>query len=305
MLTPVMETVELRPATDDDVETLAAIQDAEDIAWWGAPDGDVDDMRTELEQVRFAHGSLEVATRIAMVAGRPAGSVLLSGRGRADMATDPSHGAQVVAEVRRRLVAWAVDAGATTMESLAQDQGRLATLAEFGFHPSRSSFELERSADVSDLGPTSWPAGIAPATFRPAVDDEEVHEMIYSVWLDVEGHTYRPLEEWRTLFLADPSFDPDLAIVARRDDGIGPVAGFAVGRVFTGTVGWVSQVAVGRPDRGVGLGRALLVEAFTRLAARDVEILGLGVEAANATALGLYRSVGLDVTREFVHCTRA
>ena len=303
MLTPMIDGVELRPATDDDVEALAAIQDAEDVAWWGVPDGDIDDMWTELERVRFAHGSLEVATRIALVAGRPVGSVLLSGHGRADVAIDPSHAD--VAEVRRRLVAWAVDAGTTTLESLAQDRDRLATLAEFGFRPTRSSFELERSGDVSDLGPTRWPAGIAPAPFRPAVDDEEVHEMIYSVWLDVEGHTYRPLEEWRTLFLADPSFDADLAVVARRDDGTGPVAGFAGGRVFTGTVGWVSQVAVGRPDRGIGLGRALLVEAFTRLAARDVEILGLGVEAANATALGLYRSVGLEVAREFVHCTRA
>jgi ribosomal protein S18 acetylase RimI-like enzyme len=299
----VTEHVELRPATDGDVETLAAIQAAEDIAWWGVPDGDVDDMRSELERVRFAHGSLEAGTRMAVVAGHPVGFVLLSGHGRAGMTIDPSHPG--LAEVQRCLVAWAVEAGATTMESLAQDHDRLATLAAFGFHPTRSSFELERSGDVSDLGPTRWPAGIAPVPFRPAVDAEEVHELIYSVWLDVEGHTYRPFEEWRTLFLADPAFEADLAVVARLDDGAGPVAGFAFGRVFTGTVGWVSQVAVGRPARGVGLGRALLVEAFTRLAAREVEILGLGVEAANATALGLYRSVGLEVAREFVHCTRA
>jgi ribosomal protein S18 acetylase RimI-like enzyme len=53
----------------------------------------------------------------------------------------------------------------------------------------------------------------------------------------------------------------------------------------------------------VGLGRALLVESFHRLSATGVEILGLGVEAANVNALGLYRSVGLEVAREWVHCS--
>jgi ribosomal protein S18 acetylase RimI-like enzyme len=73
--------------------------------------------------------------------------------------------------------------------------------------------------------------------------------------------------------------------------------------MYTGGVGWVSQLAVGRPDRGLGLGRSLLIESFRRLTAGGAETLALDVEAENATALGLYRSVGLDVTREWVHCS--
>jgi hypothetical protein len=38
--------------------------------------------------------------------------------------------------------------------------------------------------------------------FRLGVDDEELHEMIYSFWTDVPGHTYRPIDEWRSLILA-------------------------------------------------------------------------------------------------------
>ena len=50
--------------------------------------------------------------------------------------------------------------------------------------PRRSSFELERPGDIADLEPAVWPGGTAPVPFRKGIDDEEVHEMIYSVWLD-------------------------------------------------------------------------------------------------------------------------
>jgi ribosomal protein S18 acetylase RimI-like enzyme len=37
---------------------------------------------------------------------------------------------------------------------------------------------------------------------------------------------------------------------------------------------------------------------------RNPRIIGLGVEAENANALGLYRSVGFDICREWIHCSR-
>jgi hypothetical protein len=247
-------------------------------------------------------GPLEDATRIALVAGRPVGSLLLSGHGRADMAIDPSHAA--AAEVRRRLVAWAVDAGASTLESLAQDGDRLATLAEFGFRPTRSSFELERSCDVSDLGATRWPAGIAPAPFRPGIDDEEVHEMIYSVWLDVEGHTYRPAGGVEDAV-------PRRPVVRRRPRDRGSArrrhrtSGGLRRRPGVHRHGRVGEPGRRRASRSWRRARPCParrgVHPTRRPRRRDPR---LGVEAANATALGLYRSVGLEVAREFVHCTR-
>ena len=174
---------------------------------------------------------------------------------------------------------------------------------EFGYRPTRSSFE--RGADIADLKLTIWPDGIRPAPFRVGVDDEEVHALIYPMWTDVVGHTDRPLDEWRALFLNEASFVPELAVLARRISGSGPVAGVSMCRTFAGGIGWVSQPAVGYPDRGVGLGRALLVESFHRLSATGVEILGLGVGADNENALGLYRSVGLEVARKWVHCSPA
>ena len=295
-----MATVTLRPATMDDVAAISAVTDAQDTAWWGAPDGDLDDTRHELDQVASLMGSLEVGSRVAVVDGAVVGFALLSGHGHTSTAIDPS--SPVALEAEEALFLWLVGAGAGEIEAPAQDAQRLEAIAAVGMVPRRSSFELERPGDVADLEPAVWPDGVASVPFREGVDDEEVHEMIYSVWLDVEGHTLRPLDEWRARLLGGPWFEQDLVVLARRDHGSGPVAGVALGRRFGTEVGWVSQLAVGRPDRGAGLGRAILVEACHRLGHTGVSVIGLGVEAENERALGLYRSVGFQVAREWVHC---
>jgi ribosomal protein S18 acetylase RimI-like enzyme len=92
--------------------------------------------------------------------------------------------------------------------------------------------------------------------------------------------------------------------VARSDEGRGPLQGCVVARTFTGGVGWVSQLGVARTARGLGLGRALLIESCRRLGGREPRIIGLGVEAENANALGLYRSVGFEIARDWIHCSR-
>jgi ribosomal protein S18 acetylase RimI-like enzyme len=293
-------TLTLRPATVDDVAAISAVTDAQDTAWWGSPDGDIDDTRHELDQVVSVVGSLETTSRVAIVDGAVVGFALLSGHGHTSTAVDPS--APLAHEARAALFHWLVGAGAGEIESPAQDLGRLAAIAAVGLVPRRSSFELERPGDVADLEPAVWPGGIAPVPFRNGVDDEEVHEMIYSVWLDVEGHTLRSLAEWRERLLGGTWFEQDLVVLARRDAGAGPVAGVSLGRRFGAEVGWVSQLAVGHPDRGLGLGRAILVEACHRLGQTGVGVIGLGVEADNERALGLYRSVGFEVAREWVHC---
>ena len=62
----------------------------------------------------------------------------------------------------------------------------------------------------------------------------------------------------------------------------------------------MSQVAV-RPDQqGRGLGRALLLEAFGRRLGCRRCAAGLGVSAANADALRLYESIGLQIDREWM-----
>ncbi len=297
-----VEHIELRPPCDDDVEAMSLVIDAQDTAWWGEPDGDIDDVRLGLERVELSVGSLLAGARVAVVDGAVVGVALCVGHGHTIVAVDPD--AARAFAVRMALFGWLAEFDQVQIEAPAQDAERLGQLAELGFVPTRSSFELERPGDVVDLPEPAWPAGIVSVPFRLGVDDEELHAMIYSFWTQVPGHTHRPIDEWRSAILAGPWFDADLIVVARADDGEGPIVGGALGRTFVGDVGWVSQLGVARSARGRGLGRAILVEACRRLNRGDIRVIGLGVEAENANALGLYHSVGMEIVREWVHCER-
>ena len=150
--------------------------------------------------------------------------------------------------------------------------------------------------DTSELPSPSWPEGI---TARAADDDAEaIYRVIYDEarWADVPGHPLRPFDEWRSIFLND---DADLGqqVVAEQD---GRIVGAALSRTFSDGVGWVSQLAVARDQQGRGLGRALLLEALGRQVSSGATRLGLGVSAANSDALRLYRSIGLEIDREWM-----
>ena len=294
--------IDLRAVTLDDIDAVGRVIDAQDVAWWGAPDGDLDDVRDEFVRAERAAGSLEAGGRVAVDGSRVIGVAMLAGHGQTTLAVDPAEPG--AARAATALLSWAVEQGADQVETPAQDRGRLVRLAEHEFVPCRSSFELERPGDVSDLAHPSWPAGITPVPFRLGVDDEELHAMIYSFWTDVPGHVARPIEEWRSSILAGSWFDAEYVVVARSGGGDGPIVGCALGRTFTGDVGWVSQLGVAPAARGLGLGRAILLEICHRLGRRGPRVIGLGVEAENAGALGLYRSVGMEIAREWVHCRR-
>jgi ribosomal protein S18 acetylase RimI-like enzyme len=294
--------VALHAPVDDDLGAITSVVDAQDVGWWGEPDGDIDDVRHELERVRRATGSLDAGARVATVDGVVVGVAMVVGHGQTSVAVDPT--VEDASAIRTALFEWLAGFDDTQIEAPAQDVERLDELAALGFVPRRSSFELERSGDVGDLAMALWPEGIVPVPFRLGVDDEELHQMIYSFWTEVDGHTQRPLDEWRNLILAGPWFDADLVVTARSDGGDGPIVGCALGRTYTGDVGWISQLGVARAARGCGLGRAVLVEGLHRLARKHPRVIGLGVEAENSSALGLYRGVGMEISREWVHCER-
>ena len=131
----------------------------------------------------------------------------------------------------------------------------MADLDALGFVPVRSSFELERPGDTSDLPePRRGPMASCRCRSGSESTTRNSTQMLYDFWADVPGHTDRPIEEWRSSILAGPWFDADLVVIARGDGGIGPIVGVVLGRTFTGGVGWVSQLGVARSARGLGLG---------------------------------------------------
>ncbi|MBF9127463.1 GNAT family N-acetyltransferase [Plantactinospora sp. S1510] len=87
---------------------------------------------------------------------------------------------------------------------------------------------------------------------------------------------------------------------------VGVVADQPVGWVWIGLprppdrpdMAWVYYVAVDPGHRAKGYGRELLLAAERELTGRGVARLGLNVHGHNTVAVGLYRSLGFEVTAQ-------
>ncbi len=271
----------LRPATPADRSALIALAIAEDAAWSGAAAVSEEEAGEYLD----SYGTGAIFERDGRVAGYAA-----AGEGGGTMVLlDPGGDPGPALEA---LVAWLRERGHRQVDTYAGDAQRIAWLEEHGFTHLRSSFDLERGLEPP-LPPAVWPDGIAVARYARAVDDEAVHALVYvdAAWGEVPGHSERSLDGWRSMI--SPEYR---GWIARRD---GRPVGWVAGRVFGDGRGWIQQLAVARPARGLGLGRALLLHSLADLHGDGATSYALGVEAANEHALGLYRDVGFAVTREF------
>jgi mycothiol synthase len=147
-----------------------------------------------------------------------------------------------------------------------------------------------------------WPAGVNLRPFVKGQDDRLVYNIIDKAFEDHWGHVPTPPEaveddyqRWRHWSIDADHFDPTLMLVAVDEEG--KALGAAVcdsKRSDMPGFGWVSQLGVLREGRGKGIGRALLLEAFTLFYERGYKGCGLGVDAENPTgALKLYESAGM------------
>jgi GNAT superfamily N-acetyltransferase len=288
-----------RPLTVRDVDRMVELAAACDRAWWGQPETE----RDEVEQRLRLAGDLSQRTRGVVTGDGLVAYAVRFGSHDTDVVLPPDLDPAVRPQVEDVLLGWVRDVGADRIEAPRQDSALLAAYARYGFEPTSSSFELERAADRPLPETPALPGGVELRAFDRDRDGPAVHTMLYRFWTEVPTHHHRDLDEWRELFLGHASYDADHQVVAWRD---GVPVGVAICRVFGGDTGWVAQLGVAPDDRGSGLGRVLLLEATHRLATTDgVEVVGLAVVARNEQALGLYRSVGFEVTREWVSCTPA
>jgi ribosomal protein S18 acetylase RimI-like enzyme len=271
----------LRPVTPHDRPALIALALAEDAAWSGASPVSGEEAGELVDS--FLPGA--VFERDGRVAGYAAaadggGTFLLVYPG-----DDPGPALQA-------LVGWLGERGQDEVEAYAADARRIAWLEAQGFTHRRSAFDLDRGIDPPPA-PAVWPSGVTVDPYRRGGDDEAVHALVYvdAAWAEVPGHAERSLDAWRSMI--SPEYR---AWIARRD---GRPVGWVAGRVYTDGRAWVQQIAVARSARGAGLGRALLLHALAELRSDGATSFGLGVQAANAAAIGLYRDIGFVVTREF------
>jgi ribosomal protein S18 acetylase RimI-like enzyme len=177
--------------------------------------------------------------------------------------------------------------------TFAGDAARIAAFERHGLRHRRSSFVLARSESAGALPTAVFPDGVEVARYTLGDDDEGVHRLIYrdAAWASVPGHAERDLDAWR-----DTARHCTSAFLARRH---GRAIGWVAGRLLASGRGYIDTLAVATADRRGGLGRALLLHGLADLQLAGARGLTLGVEAENQTALGLYRSVDLEVEHEW------
>jgi ribosomal protein S18 acetylase RimI-like enzyme len=159
-----------------------------------------------------------------------------------------------------------------------------------GFRLVQETLALGRPLD-GPIDEPAWPAGIRVRTFEPA-DAGAVHALLdeaYRAW--DSRHVPLAHDDWLRWMTGDPDFDPTVWWLAERE---GELAGCAL----HWRTGWLKDLAVRGPERGRGLGAALVRQGLAEFARRGVARVGLKVDAANPTgAVQLYERLGFVLER--------
>ncbi|VVN71845.1 GNAT family N-acetyltransferase [Pseudomonas fluorescens] len=138
------------------------------------------------------------------------------------------------------------------------------------------------------LPPVIWPNGISLTEYRPALA-EAVHGLM-ELGYQHGGGRVPALGIWREHFETDAEYDPALCFIASDAQGL-------VGVVQCWTSAYIKDLVVHPRARDQGLGRALLLHAFTVFQQRREGFVDLKVLEDNQRARRLYERVGMRLVR--------
>ncbi|WP_223488630.1 GNAT family N-acetyltransferase [Pseudomonas sp. A-RE-19] len=134
----------------------------------------------------------------------------------------------------------------------------------------------------------TWPDGIELTGYRPELA-EAVHHLMELGYREGGGRV-PTLETWQQRFETDPEYDPSLCFIAFDAEGI-------VGVAQCWTSAYIKSLVVHPRAQGLGLGRALLLNAFNVFQQRREGYVDLKVLENNLRAQRLYESAGMYVVR--------
>ena len=292
-----------RQVTPADLDAITALYVAADLADLGRVDTDADDVG-----LVWGWAGFDLAADAALLVDqgdRPAAYAWVHRNGAttsADLVVAPAWrgggaGRALLDWVVARAGAKAAAAGTATtvrLDALGDDPAAARLLGQAGFEATRQT--LRMTADLTaGVDPPAWPDGITTRELEPEADGRAVHALVQAAFADVEGWSPRPFEQWASFTLLRQGFEPGLCVLALGPAG--ELAGATIGQRFKdagGDEGFVQYLAVARPWRRRGLGRALLLATFARMAAAGVPIVSLYVDADNSTgATRLYQAAGM------------
>ena len=167
-----------------------------------------------------------------------------------------------------------------------------------GYRPSHTSWVF-RLPDNRVIEHPPLPASIEIRPYRPHEEDHLVFKVIDDAFAEWPNREPSSFEAWQSEVTGRADFDPSLLLVATAAD---EVVGAAFGILYPDE-GWVEQLAVRKDQRGRGLAKALLREAFEEFRKRGAPAVGLSTDSRTG-ALDLYLQVGMEVTASWIHYSK-
>ena len=123
-------------------------------------------------------------------------------------------------------------------------------------------------------------------------------KLLLTTWGNFEEPLAKTLAKWKT-FIEDPTFDPDVWLIAFDGDEIAGVSTCWTEMAESPKMGLVDNLGVRRPWRRRGLAYALLRQSFHELYKKGKSSVRLGVDATSLTrATALYEKAGMHVITE-------
>lgn len=179
--------------------------------------------------------------------------------------------------------------------------GAQLLLEDFGYGVVRHFYVMTRPLSAK-IPSAEWPDGL---DLRPVEPEHlrSIWDAIEEAFLDHWGFLPHDEEDYRR-WLARPNTDPSLWKVAWEGDQVAGVCLNYVSPEEADQVGvvqaWTEPLAVRRPWRQRGLGRALLLASQHEMQARGIQAAALEVDTENPTkALHLYESCGYRAERRW------
>lgn len=297
----------LRSARPEELDAIASLVNACDVAEFGRPDFDAAFLREDWVRPRF--DLTQDAWIVSAADGRIVGygsvydeepqvtleSWLCVHPGHNGLGIDEALLERIEARAREFVPPLPTGRPVRLQQAVVStDQAHAALLTRSGFAPVRHYRHMEIALDEG-MSPGPPPAGVEIRAFAAGVDDRSLYEAIEESFRGEWGFTSIPFDDWIDRFVRGPEFDPSLWLLAVENDEI---AGFVIGRTWGGTRAWIDLVGVRSPWRRRGLGAFLLRSAFAVFADRGFPDITLNVDSENETgAVSLYERVGMRIRR--------
>ena len=280
-----------RPHVPTDAQAVCDLIAAAETVDAGSPAIDVEDIEGD-----WVRGSFDLATEsIGVWDGDrlAAAGEVFKGR-RADASVHPDYRGRGIGTW---LADWLEDCarakGSTLVgQTVPGDSSPETFFKARGYRLGWTSWVLQLPADRT-IEPQPLTEGYSLREFAGAADGRIAFQLIedaFNEWPDRDPSSY---DDWAPRGPLRPGFEP-WQIRFAVDSG-----GTEVGVCYTihaAATGYVDAIAVRRDQRGLGLARALLADAFERARAHGATVSELSTDSRTG-ALGLYEHVGMRVTQ--------